>query len=278
MHMWSTYHRQRGASTFATIGAFIGLGVVFLGLFFLTTSGNTKAPGASTGDTTGTTTDTTSTSSEPPYIRLPENSKIYKNTNYKFLFAYPDSFGDLTIQAGSTDSTSIGGLFQAQSALAAQKPIGDGTAFMNGRMAVYVFSKDNFKVVVNSNDVSVAPTTTGSDTTWKVVSRGNTTQDLSIGDAYTVKSVKSQTGIQVFDFTYRPSSGLALGRWVFATGDNFVMVALPSVSRPSGDNLSDGNFAAYDIIGNNIAKTVRVPDSAATSTDTNDDSTDSTSN
>jgi hypothetical protein len=269
--MRSNSYRQRGASPFVAIMAFVVLGVVFLGLFFLSTSGGKKADNTTASDTA--TTDTT-TSNEPAYIRIPENSKIYNNETYKFLFAYPDSFGELSTTDTNSNTTN-GVLFQTQSALAAQKPIGDGTAFMNGRLAVYVYTKQDFKMVVNANDVSVAPTTTGNDTTWKVVSRGSSSQDVSIGDSYAIKTIKSQTGITVFDFTYRPSTTLALGRWVFAAGDNYVMVTLPAVSKPSGDALTDSNASAYDIIGSNIAKTVRVPATKA-STDSTSSSTSST--
>ena len=256
---------QSGVSTVATIAAFVGFGLIFLVLIILTISSGGKKD-AATNDQKQTSDDSqASTSNEPAYIRVPENSKIYDSKTYGFLFAYPDSFGDLT--AKTTNTSGASDFYQAESGLAAQKPVGNGTAFMNGRLGVYVSSKEDFKISVNSQDVQVAPTATGQDVTWKIVSRGNSSQDMTIGSSYTVKSVKSQTGIPVFDFTYRPSGSLALSRWVFAAGDKYVMVTLPSISKPSGDNLTDQDVAAYTIIGNNIAKTVRVP-SANTKTDT----------
>jgi len=269
--MWSTSHRQRGASTIVLVAALIGLGIVMLILLLLTTSNSGKKPGTDDTNKTANSDGTTTVSNESPYIRLPENSKIYKNSRYNFSFAYPDGFGELIAQENVSTGGSEGGLFRAQSALAAQKPVGDGTAFMNGRLATYVYAKEDFKIVVNSSDVSVAPTVTGDDITWKVVSVGNTTQGTSVGDSYTIKSVKSQTGVKVFDFTYRPGGGLALGRWIFAAGDNYVMISMPAVSRPSGENLSDNNFTAYDIIGSNIAKTIRVLQADTESADGSDE-------
>lgn len=247
--MRSRLYRQGGFSTIAAIAAIVGLGVAFLTVFLLATSDNSKNPPTEQNNTEQ---EEESSSNEPPYIRIPENSKIYQNTTYGFSFAYPDSFGELTTSGDDS--------FRAESALATQKPIGNGTAFMTGALSVLIYKKADFKVTVSSDDVSVAPTQTGNDITWKVVSRGNSNQDITVGKAYNVKSIKSQTGIPVFDFTYRPSSNFALGRWVFASGDYYVMVSLPSVSKPSGENLAESDISAYTIVGNNIAKTVRVPE------------------
>jgi hypothetical protein len=257
--MRTATNRQHGISTFATIGAFVGLGVVFLTIFLISLGGSKTTDKSSTKQTSVTNqTASTPTSSEPPFIRIPENSKIYANTQYKFMFAYPDSFGELSPSNNTpTDATSKTS-FQAESLLASQKPIGNGTAQLNGKLGVFVYGKEDFKIVILNNDVTVAPVKTGNDTTWKVVSRGSTTQDIAIGDAVTVKTIKSQTGVVVYDFIYKPSSSIVLARWVFETGDNYVVVVLPLASKPDNSTLSAADTSAYSIIGSNIARTVRV--------------------
>lgn len=262
--MRSNSHRQSGYSTFTAVAAFVGLGIVFFAIFMFSLSGGNK--GANSGDQqSGTEQEQpTSTSNEPPYIRIPENSKIYLNETYGFSFAYPDSFGELTSKSES--SGSAGESYRAESALAAQKPVGNGATIMNGRLGVHVYSKESFKIVVNNNDVSVGPTKTGNDTTWKIVSRGSSGQDISIGDAYAAKSVKSQTGVTVFDFAYSPASNFRLGRWVFEAGDKYVMITMPSVSKLDASNLDQSDLEPYITIGTNIAKTVRVKATVATDT------------
>jgi hypothetical protein len=268
-NMQSSSYRQGGFSTVAAVVAIIILGIAFFTVFLLATSGGTKDSPSNQDNSQQP--EEESSGNEPPYIRIPESSKVFQNDTYGFSFAYPDSFGELKVN----NTASQGDGFRADSALATQKPVGSGTAFMTGSLSVLVNKKADFKVTVNSDDVSVAPTKTGNDITWKIVSRGNSNQDISVGKAYDVKSVKSQTGIPVFDFTYRPAGSLALGRWVFASGDNYIMIAMPSVSKPSGENLTESDVSAYTIIGNNIAKTVRVPDANADvdNSSTDDDST-----
>lgn len=263
--MQSSSYRQGGFSTIAAIAAIIGVGIAFFTVFLLATGGGSNNSGDQQNNNQQ---EEESASNEPPYIRIPENSKVFNSDIHGFSFAYPDSFGEL---AANDAASTQGDTFRADSALATQKPVGNGTAFMTGRLSVMVFKKSDFKVTVTSDDVSVAPTQTGDDITWKIVSRGSSNQDISVGKAYAVKSIESQTGITVFDFTYRPAGNLALGRWVFASGDNFVMIAMPSVSKPSGENLTESDVSAYTIIGNNIAKTVRVPDAKANQDDAKDD-------
>jgi hypothetical protein len=259
--------RQAGLSTIATIAAFVGLGLVFFTLVLLTSSSNNPVDQQPSSQNPTT---EESTDDEPPYIRIPENSRIYQNETFAFSFAYPDSFGELvTINNGAAATSEA---FRAESGLAAQKPVGNGTAIMNGRISVYVYNKDNFKLVVNNNDVSVGPVKTGNDTTWKIVSRGSSSQDISIGDAYSVKSVKSQTGVTVFDFAYTPGSNLTLGRWVFESDDRYVMVAMPAVSKIDGSNLESTDIEAYKTIGNNLAKTVRAKAAPKASADNNNSS------
>jgi hypothetical protein len=262
-HHQDSRPNQSGLGTFAMIGALVGLGVVFLTVFFIANSSPKVTTKSSTAtQTTPSATDTTAPK-EPPFIRIPENSKVYSNSSYKFMFSYPDSFGDLT------DSSAVSGtvLFRAESALAAQKPVGNGKAVMNGKFGAYLYKKSDFKIVIQLPDVSVAPTKTGNDTTWKIVSRGTTGQDISIGDSYPVKTVKSQTGIPVFDFGLKNSNTL-LGRWVFEAGDNYILIAMPTVSKTDNSPLTDADLAAYNVIGSNIASTVRLPSTVPTASST----------
>jgi|GEM_PF-2085439 len=266
---------QSGIGPVVAVAAIAALGTIMIVLVVISTSGSGSKNNDDTAPNDSQQQEDQAASNEPPYIRIPDNSKIYSNDKYKFSFAYPDSFGELTAKSSASSGTAD--YFQAESGLASQKPVGNGTASMNGRMGVFVYTKNDFKVVVNSQDVQVAPTVTGNDITWKIVSRGNSSQDLALGSSYSVKTIKSQTGIAVFDFTYKPSGSLAISRWVFAAGDRYIMVSLPSISKPSGDTLGDSDVSAYTIIGNNIAKTVRVTATTPSSdTDSSNSSEDTT--
>ncbi len=263
--MQPDYQRQSGFSTLAAIGAFVGLGVVFLIVFFM--AGSTSRPTTTTtnkpaSDDKATDTDTATAAKEPPFIRIPENSAIYNSEKYGFMFAYPDSFGTLT--QGSTAGIDAL-LFKAESALADNKPIGAAGAVLNGKFGVYIYKRSDFKIVAKRPDITVGPTKTGNDTTWKIVSRGTTVQDISVGDAYQVKSIRSQTGIPVFDFSLNDGTSL-LGRWVFESGENYVLIAMPSINKTDGSALLNADSAPYTVIGNNIARTVRLPANSTSST------------
>lgn len=260
---------EAGLSTFATIGAFVGLGVVFLTIFMVSLSGSGPKPTdttAGTGQTDQSQSDTSTSGTaqtaakEPPFIRLPENSTTYANTAYNFRFGYPDSFGKL--QEFSTPSSIV--IFRAESAMAAQKPIGSGKAVLNGKFGAYVYKKSDFKIVIQLPDTAVTPAKTGNDTTWKVVDKG-TAGNLSVGDAYPVKSTKSQTGIPVFDFGLKNGESL-LSRWVFESGDHYILIAMPTITKTDGSALTSNDLAAYNVIGNNLARTVRVPPKASADT------------
>jgi hypothetical protein len=247
---------QAGLGTFALVGILTGLGIVFLVIFFAANSDTSNKP-STTNQTANNNGDTTATPTvkEPPYIRIPENSLIYKSTDYKFSFAYPASFQKLTENADAT-AGDVGSIFRAEAIRADKKPVGNNQATMSGTFGAYVYRKDDFKILVTEPDVYVSATKTGNDTTWKVISRGNTNQDISIGSAYQVKTIRSQTGVPVFNFTLNKGKSV-YGRYVFEAGDYYVLIALPEVSLPSNTPPSERDIAAYSIIGNNLSSTVR---------------------
>jgi hypothetical protein len=259
--MSSSHQRQSGIGAVAAIIAFVALGVIFLILFFLTSPKSSNKDNNTTNQSNGQQNQSadqpSASSSEPAYIRIPANSKIYKNSTYNFSFAYPESFGELTETSQSFNSQNDA--FHAESARVEKRPVGIGTAYMTGNLGVYLYKKDDFKIVINAAGTFVAPTKTGNDITWKIVDKGATKQDISVGNAYQAKSIKSQTGIKVFDFTYKLSSSIMVGRYVFELKDNYAIIAMPNVFKPDNSALSDGDVAAYNIIGANIARTVRIP-------------------
>lgn len=259
---------QSGLGMIAMVGVLIGVGVVFLSIFLFANAGTNR--GTDTQDPQAGTEQQASTSNEPPFIRVPDNSLIYKNDTYKFSFAYPNSFSKLTDDTSPSGSAAL--TFKSESALASQKPVGTSGAVLTGKFGVYVYSKNDFKILVGDPNIYVAPTKTGNDITWKVVSTGSTTQDVSIGSSYPVKTQRSQTGIPVFNFALNKSTE-TYGRYVFESGDYYVIIALPVVRLPSGGALSASDLAAYNIIGANLGSTVRVQStttSTSTSTSTND--------
>jgi hypothetical protein len=103
----------------------------------------------------------------------------------------------------------------------------------------------------------VGPTTTGNDTTWKIVS-GDVGSTYTLGSPFKVDSVTSQTGVKVFQFPLKQTDRL-LGRLVFQSGDYYVLIAFPYAHRPDHGTLSQSDIAAYNTILSNIAKTVRTP-------------------
>jgi hypothetical protein len=139
-----------------------------------------------------------------------------------------------------------------------------------------VYPKDSFKIIVGDPNILVAPTKTGNDTTWKVVSIDKTDKDVAVGDAYTISTVKSQTGVTVFDFSITQGTS-RVGRLVFEDGDNYILIAMPAVSNPGDSALTDGDLAAYKIILSNIAKTIRVPSTSSSASSSNSSSASGTS-
>ena len=270
---------QRGMGTIAMVVILVFLAVVGLGLFLLSISSNSNKQGQTGDDTNKTdTTDQDAASTEPPFIRIPENSLIYKNSTYGFSFAYPSSFEKLSDISASTEPG--GYIAAASSAPAIGKPIGTTGAVLTGMLGVYVFNKDDFKMLIGNPEIFVGPAKTGDDTTWKIVSLGKTTQDIKVGDAFPVKTITSQSGVKVFNFTSQNVGVLLYGRYVFESGDNYVMVTLPALNLPDGRAATNADFTAYNIVGANIASTVRAKmaaDAADSATEEADSSTDSTS-
>lgn len=257
---------QRGMSAITTILAISGVGVMLLVVFLLLAS----SPSSDNNQDAASTEDT-STTTEPAFIRLPDNSRLYENQQYGLSFAYPDSFGELTENNASSGNI----LFRAESALANGKPVGNGKALMNGRLGVYVYSKDDFKMLVSSPGVFATPTKTGNDITWKISAVGNTNKDVQIGDAYNADTTRSQSGITVFTMPLLSNNTL-LGRLVFESGDHYILIALPYASRADGGALTETDAAAYNVVLANIAKTIRIPSATSEGTDTTSNATDTT--
>lgn len=249
------HNGQSGLGTIGLVGVLVGIGIVFLTVFLFANAGTDNKAANQGGQTGDQTNRTEAKTNEPPYIRVPDNSLVYKNSTYKFSFAYPNSFSKLadTTAPGGSDALK----FKSESAIAAQKPVGTTGAVLTGKFGAYVYSKDDFKILVGDPEIFVAPTKTGNSITWKVVSTGATTQNIKVGDAFPVKTIKSQTGVPVFNFTLSKSTS-SFGRYVFEAGDYYVIVSLPLASKPNNGPLSDGDLAAYNIIGTNLATTVRV--------------------
>jgi hypothetical protein len=263
--------RQAGIGMVVAVAGLIIISVIFLTVFLISSSGS-KTPNSNNQNQTNQNQAETSTSSEPSYIRVPENSLIYKNSDYNFMFAYPDSFGQLTQKTDNSSSA----IFRVESALATQKPVGNTGAVMKGYLGAYVYKKEDFKIIVGDPNVFVGPTKTGNDITWKIVSVDKTDKDISVGDAYNVTTIKSQTSVTVFDFSHTEGTSMQ-GRLVFTSGDYFVLIAMPNVAHATGDALSKSDLAAYKIILTNIAKTVRVPDKSDSSSSDSSSLSDSSS-
>ena len=258
---------QRGIGTIGMVGILIGLGAVFLMIFLFTSGGTGPSTTNKQPSSTEQPADSTlqAVNKEPPFIRIPDNSLIYKNSTYKFSFAYPSSFEKLT-EKPSTNASATGSVFQVNSAEAVSKPVGTTGAVLSGTFGAYIYKKQDFKILVGNPEVFVSAAKTGDDTTWKVVSRGNTNQDISIGDSFPVKTIRSQTGIPVFDFTLKVDNK-QIGRYVFELDNHYVLIALPTVSLPSGQPLSNADIAAYTVIGSNLASTTRAQLTAASDSD-----------
>jgi hypothetical protein len=250
---------QRGIGTFKAVAAIAGIGITLV-LLFVFLGSPTPTPNKSAGTTgqdgqdgTGTnpTTPTSPPGSQPTAIRIPENYSVMAVKEYKLSFAYPTQWaGAITFNAPSDiPELKATPTFFNQYAL--------GNSFLNGQLTVYIAKQDAFKIYVHSDDGAyVAPVKLGDSYGWKVVQSGMADPTLKVGDSYDIKSAKYQSGIPVYNFATSVKNTVQ-SRWIFQSGDYFIAVSLPLLSRPDGSAPSTADIAQYTIIANNIAKTLR---------------------
>lgn len=254
MFLYTPTMNQRGTSTVKVVIAFIALGTVFLIVFLLSLS--STGPGSQQPSNAQQEATNTKKTNQPEVIRIPEGYKVYTSDTYKFSFAFPATFGDLT-----TDSTVVSKdpkpRLQLKTNAVSKLPLAGSDALLNGSLAVHVYPRSSFKLTLTKNDVVVAPTTTGNDITWKVVNVGTATDGTEVGQSRQVPNSKSDAGVTVFDLALRNSSN-SLGRLVFASGDSFVLIALPAVSKPNAADMTGSDSSAYNSMLSSISKTIRL--------------------
>jgi hypothetical protein len=243
---------QHGIGSFKAIAAIVGIGLTFLMLFiFVGGSGTPKTKSDDTAKTNGET--LSPPASQPNVIRIPDNYTAYVNKNYKLSFAHPTPWATSIIVKGPTDTAPVPSSPQAASSF---KNYGLGSSILNGQLVVYVDKQDAFSMLLHTNGAVIAPVKLGDGYGWKVVQAGAADPTLKVGDSYNIKSATYQSGIPVYNFTVSVNNTLQ-GRWVFQSGENFVAVSLPTLSRTDNSAPSAADIALYNIISNNVAKTSR---------------------
>jgi hypothetical protein len=259
----SRNHHQAGLSTIKSVAILSGIMVLFLIIFLLSSSGNKDKNNNNTDDQTNN----SQSGNKESYIRVPANSLVYANDTYGFSFAYPDDFQQLT---ESTSSINLS-LMSAQSRFADKKPIGNTGTVMNGQLGAYVYDKSSFKVAAANPNVVVSPIEKDGKTTWTITTSGSTDPKLFPGQLYSPQTTTSQSGVIVYLFPYYAKSDYATnsyqGHLVFALDNNYVLVSMPFLSKLDDTVLAKQDIAAYNVVLNNIAKTVRTFAGTSSSSD-----------
>lgn len=242
---------QSGISSFAGAAAIAGIGVVFLVVFLIATSGGSKKANDTPKDNTSQSQTDSNASSQPTVIRIPEDYTVYANKDFEFSFAYPTPWGTLTGTAREAGGTA---LFTARSGGFNSYAL--GSSVLNGQLTAFVYDKDDFKISTHDNGPMVTAAKLGDTYGWKVVQAGPADPKLQVGDNYNVKSAKYQAGVDVFDLSINEKNTLQ-SRWVIASGDNFIVVNLPTINRADGSAPPANDLAVYNAVAGNIAKTLR---------------------
>lgn len=241
---------SRGIGPIASVAAIAAIGIVFL-IIFLTTSTSTKIKTSTPPPAPPTpppAADSSSANGQPLFIRIPEGYSVYTNKDYKFSFAFPTPWGPIG------DSTTAIAAHVSYSTTFTDYQL--GSSVLNGQLTAYVYPKDQFKILTHSNGAQVTAVKLGSSYGWKVVQTGSADPKLQVGNDYTVQTNTYQAKATIYDFS-TIENGQIQGRWVFESGDNFIVVSLPVISRKNGTTPDGGDLATYRAIGNNLAKTMR---------------------
>lgn len=243
---------QRGIGSLATIGAFVGIGIVFLIIFMIANSGgtkiNTNKDGANKTNSTATSNSPSPPNGQPAVIRIPDNFSIFSNTDYGISFAYPTPWGKLTGTGGGSAAYTVTSTVFSNYAI--------GNSVLNGQMTAVVYNKDKFQIITKVGGALLTAVKLGDTYGWKVVQTGANEPTLNVGDSVDIKSSKNQSGTTIFDFSINDKNQIQ-GRWVFEAKNRFVIVALPPLTRLDGSAPSGSDLVIYTAVGNNMARTMR---------------------
>ncbi len=222
--------------------------MVAITLFIISTSNSNKPSTATQQKTTETKEEETEES--VGYIRIPNNYSAYVNKDFGFSFAFPTNFG--VLEQKTTISPMV---FLAQSPLQVKQLY--GSSALDGSVEAYVYKKADFSIIARVPSTKVVPVKTGNDTTWKIASIATGTTDAKVGDAYTVKTYRSQTNVNIFDFTYG-SNAYIIGRLAFETKDHYVTIKLPAITTPGALTPNAADLEDYRDMFGEVVKTIRV--------------------
>lgn len=243
---------QTGLGSFAAVAAIAGIGITFIVIFLIAGTGSgpvINQSGQSNESKTDGSQPATAAIQQPATIRLPDDYSPYSSQEYKFSFAYPKVWGTMI-----TSNADSGAVFSVRSLDFSQYIFGD--SYLSGQLKADVYKKYNFKIPVRANGAIVSPVKLGDTYSWKVVQTGQEDSTLKIGDSYNAKSARNQSNTQIYDFS-STQYGVTQGRWAFESGDNFIVVTMPIITRLGGESPIAADLNNYAIIGRNISKTMR---------------------
>jgi hypothetical protein len=240
----------------SAIGGLFVLGVV-VGVVLLANTGNSPSSKATVQPPSSNSTSDDTSNQPPTSIRIPEDYTVYVDKDYKFSVAYPKVWGDLSAVSKSdrSDPTADPAATVVKHTVAVtNSPL--GSSLLNGSVTASVYPANTFQLTIRSDGAAVAPAKLGTTYGWKVVKPSGTAPVLAIGDNYSVKSSVYQAQAPIYNFSEADAKH-ARGRWAFTSGNNFIVVELPTLSAPNAGQLSEADLKAYTAVGTNMAKTMR---------------------
>ncbi len=242
-------------SKIKTMAIIAGVGVAVL-LFVILVGSTVTTPASTKQQAAESTNEQSVAHGQPAVIRIPEDYSTVVSKDFKFSFAYPAPWASAVgITSGAT--VNINSAPKSEPTYFLGYALGGSV--LNGGLIAYVDKQDAFTLDVRPQGATVAPVKLGDSYGWKVIKAGSADPTLKIGDSYDIKSAKYQPGVPVYNFNTN-AKDVVKTRWVIQSGDYFIAVALPSMSRADGSAPSASDLAQYAAISNNIAETLRPTD------------------
>ncbi len=248
-------HRsQSGVIAFKSILIIFGIGFTLLMVLIVATAGPAKEDeGPQSAEQTGAqAADTKETEKTAPKaaVKLPEGFKRFTNKQYGFSVAYPEAWGSLIVSP-----TTINSLLRAETKPAVY-PLGG--AQISGSLSVSVYPSKDFRIATRLGNPFLIPFKKDGKTTWQVVSVDQKETKLKVGDTYKITSSTNPSGLTTHDFTWL-FNGQRQARWVFESGDNYIILLIPALGRPDGTEPTGNDLLIYTAFAESIVETVSLP-------------------
>lgn len=98
----------------------------------------------------------------------------------------------------------------------------------------------------------------GNRYTWTVVDANPADAEHKVGDEYTIATIKTTSGAEVYDFTWG-DEGATHGRYVFRSNDSFVTIEIPYIwNGEDMEGVAKAETDAYADLSRKILDTLTI--------------------